>query len=64
MPWLLCSPIKARNKPIPAEDEMRTGFGMSLASLVRNPIVEITKKTMPSMKMAAKAVLYGMLPEP
>ncbi|KAJ0533864.1 hypothetical protein HanIR_Chr09g0413301 [Helianthus annuus] len=32
IPWLFCNPMKARNKPIPAEEDIRTGFGISLAS--------------------------------
>ena len=57
IPWLLCSPIKARKRPIPAADDIRTGLGTSLASLARNPTAEMKRKIKPSMKMAAKALL-------
>ena len=51
--------MKARNSPIPAEDEILMGFGINLAILARNPTAEIRRKIKPSMKMAAKALLYG-----
>lgn len=57
IPWLFCSPIKARKRPIPAEEETRTGLGTSWASLARKPMAEMKRKIKPSMKMAAKAVL-------
>ncbi|MFS7958304.1 hypothetical protein Hanom_Chr07g00676631 [Helianthus anomalus] len=64
MPSLFCKPMKARNKPIPADEEIWTGFGTSLASFARNPMAEIKRNIIPSMKTAANADSYGILPEP
>ncbi|KAF4352778.1 hypothetical protein G4B88_010178 [Cannabis sativa] len=64
IPWLFCSPIKARKSPIPAEELIRIGFGISLASLVRNPTTEMSKKIKPSMKTAVNALSYETLPDP
>jgi len=56
IPWLFCSPIKARKSPIPAEELILTGLGTSLASLARRPIAEMRRKKIPSMKTAASAL--------
>lgn len=41
IPWLFCSPMKARKSPMPAPEEIRTGLGISLANFARKPIAEI-----------------------
>lgn len=56
--------MNAKNNPIPAEEEIWTGFGTNFASLARNPTMEMKRNSNPSMKTMASALLYETLPEP
>eukprot|EP00252_Welwitschia_mirabilis_P003402 TRINITY_DN13480_c0_g1_i1.p3 TRINITY_DN13480_c0_g1~~TRINITY_DN13480_c0_g1_i1.p3 ORF type:complete len:126 (-),score=5.71 TRINITY_DN13480_c0_g1_i1:1027-1404(-) len=57
IPSLFCRPMKARNRPMPADAEILTGLGTNFASFALKPKAAMRRKMIPSIITAARALL-------